>query len=195
MFSFDYGNSHWTILDSNEYIDWSDEQLRSWVKADLEKASGKQWRFVAYHHPGFHSSKKHQSQKQMRHLQDIFEDGKVDVVFSGHVHNYQRSYPIQSDTKRGLKLDALLGDDWKVDRTFDGRHNKKPQGVIYVVNGAGGAYLYNPELSSSSSQLLPFQQVYSSTFSFGKLTVNNKSLSYEQVDHSGKLIDSFRIDK
>ena len=27
-FSFDYGNAHWTIVDSNPYVDWTDRELR-----------------------------------------------------------------------------------------------------------------------------------------------------------------------
>ena len=23
-FSFDYGNAHWTVIDSNPYVDWTD---------------------------------------------------------------------------------------------------------------------------------------------------------------------------
>jgi hypothetical protein len=37
-FSFDYGNAHWTMLDSNPYVDWTNLQLRSWVEADLAAA-------------------------------------------------------------------------------------------------------------------------------------------------------------
>jgi acid phosphatase type 7 len=50
-FSFDWGNSHWTVLDSNDYADWNDPKLRDWVEADLKDAQNKQWRFVAFHLP------------------------------------------------------------------------------------------------------------------------------------------------
>ena len=30
----------------------------------------------------------------MRILAPTFEAGKVDLVFNGHVHNYQRTYPM-----------------------------------------------------------------------------------------------------
>ena len=92
-FSFDYGNAHWTVIDSNPYVDWTDPALKEWVAADLAAAQGATWRFVAFHHPGFNSAREHFEQQQMRLLAPVFEAGKVDVVFSGHVHNYQRSYP------------------------------------------------------------------------------------------------------
>ena len=46
LFSFDYGNAHWTIVDSNPYVDWTDAKLKEWVAADLLAAKGATWRFV-----------------------------------------------------------------------------------------------------------------------------------------------------
>ena len=31
-FSFDYGDAHWLVLDSNHYVDWSDRDNRAWVE-------------------------------------------------------------------------------------------------------------------------------------------------------------------
>ena len=106
-FSFDYGNAHWTMLDSNAFVDWADADLRDWLKKDLEAAKGATWRFVGFHHPGFNSAIKHQEEKQMRKIADLFEEYKVDVVFSGHVHNYQRSFPVKWEPKSSM---------WTLDR-------------------------------------------------------------------------------
>ena len=57
-FSFNFGNSHWTILDSNPYVDWTDAALKSWVASDLAGAQNATWRFVVFHHPGFNSSRR-----------------------------------------------------------------------------------------------------------------------------------------
>ena len=32
--SFHYGNSHWTVLDANTYMDWNNPSLREWLAAD-----------------------------------------------------------------------------------------------------------------------------------------------------------------
>ena len=93
-YSFDYGNSHWTFIDSNVYVDWSDAYLRNWLARDLAAARDATWKFVVFHHPPFNSSRAHFSEQQMRLVSDIFEHRGVDVVFSGHVHNYQRSHPL-----------------------------------------------------------------------------------------------------
>ncbi|MCZ2147715.1 MAG: metallophosphoesterase [Bryobacterales bacterium] len=94
-YSFDYGNSHWTVLDSNKYAEWTSPALRNWLEKDLASAQSAKWRFVIFHHPGFNSSKAHFKDQWMRLLAPIFEQGKVDIVFAGHVHNYQRSHPLR----------------------------------------------------------------------------------------------------
>ena len=30
-FSFDFGNGHWTVLDANPYVDWTNRELQAWV--------------------------------------------------------------------------------------------------------------------------------------------------------------------
>ena len=155
-FSFDYGNAHWTVLDSNPYVDWTDRELKEWVASDLAAAKGATWRFVGFHHPGFNSAKEHFEQQHMRLLAPVFEAGKVDVVFNGHVHNYQRSYPLRFvPDKQGTLLvggrdgktvrGRVVNGRWTLDKSFDGRTDTTPDGVIYVVTGAGGQHLYNPE--------------------------------------------------
>ena len=41
-FSFDYGNAHWTVLDANATVDWTDRELQEWVAKDLERSQGGQ---------------------------------------------------------------------------------------------------------------------------------------------------------
>lgn len=194
-YSYDYGNAHWTVLDANAYVDWSDPSLRKWLTDDLAKAAKKTWRFVFFHQPGFHSAKNHQGEKQMRLVADIFEQGKVDVVFNGHVHNYQRSKPIQVGTKAGASREELVKDDWAVDQEFDGVKNTRPKGVIYIVTGAGGAGLYNPELNGHPETWKPYQQTYNATFGFSSVKVSGKTFTMRQIDKDGNEIDHFKITK
>ena len=116
---------------------------------DLEKAKDATWRFVIYHHPGFSSSRAHYEQQQMRLISPILEKGNVDIVFSGHVHNYQRSFPMSfvpdiagTLLVRGINNNIFHGrvvnGKWILDKNFNGKRNAKPNGVIYIVTGAGG---------------------------------------------------------
>lgn len=194
-FSFDYGSAHCVVIDSNTYVDWTDEKLRTWLTNDLRKPRTTVWKFVFFHHPPFHSSVTHAGDKQMRVLAGLFEKEGVDVVFAGHVHNYQRSHPIQIEGKESLDKSILALNDWKVDTTFDGEKNTKPKGVIYLVDGGGGAGLYDPAIETSKDRWLPFQAAYFARHCFSVVDVDRKRFSLRQVDRDGKELDRFVIEK
>ena len=145
-YSFDYGNSHWLVLDANDYMDWTDPALRRWVDRDLS-GSKAAWKFVSFHQPGFSRDIEHSKEQRMRLLSDIFQKDGVDVVFCGHAHDYQRTFPLRFNvrTRNGAMLinaDGTVDGDIILDREFDGKTKCKPKGVIYLVSGAGGAQLY-----------------------------------------------------
>lgn len=205
-FSFDYGNAHWTVIDSNPYVDWTDSALKEWVAKDLAAARGATWRFVAFHHPGFNSAREHFEQQQMRLLAPLFEAGKADIVFSGHVHNYQRSYPLRFAPDRGSI--PLLGRDgktsrgrlangrWFLDKSFDGRSDTTPEGVIYVVTGAGGQHLYNPEQQDDRDSWQGFTDKFvSKVHSLTVADVKGTTLTVRQVSAGGEELDRFVVTK
>jgi 3',5'-cyclic AMP phosphodiesterase CpdA len=200
-FSFDYGNSHWLVLDSNPYADWTDAELRAWVKKDLESARNATWRFVGFHHPGFNSAKEHFDDQWMRLLSDIFEAGNVDVVFSGHVHNYQRSFPLSFAAKPGVdgKMVAKNGDvagEFKLDKNFADGATAKPRGVIYIVTGGGGASLYNPEMQKTPEAWQPFTNKFiSEVHSFTVVDIDGKKMKVKQISETGDEVDSWQIVK
>jgi len=200
-FSFDYGNSHWTVLDANTYIDWNNPSLREWLRKDLAAAQSATWRFVAFHQPGFNSSKEHFSEQQMRPLSPIFEAGHVDVVFAGHVHNYQRSFPLefvpkaQPDGASAVPKGEVAG-DWKLDKEFGDGEHAKPRGVVYIVSGAGGAELYNPEQQTDPASWQPFTSKFiSQVHSLSVVDIEGKTLHFKQLSETGEPVDSFRIAK
>ncbi len=206
-FSFNYGNAHWLVLDADTYVDWTDSLLINWVKKDLADAKNAQWRFVTYHHPGFNSSIEHFEQQQMRLLAPVFEKGNVDVVFNGHVHNYQRSFPMQFAPfgKGTLMVGGKEGKSprgrvvpghWKLDKNFDGKKNTQPKGVIYIITGAGGQELYNPEQEKDTDSWQKFTDKFISTVhTITVADVKGKTLLIKQVDANGKEMDSFIITK
>jgi acid phosphatase type 7 len=194
-FSFDYGNAHWTVLDADPYVNWSSPVLRDWVANDLASAKSATWRFVGFHHPGFNSSKAHFGDQWMRRLSDVFEAGGVDIVFSGHVHNYQRSYPLRFKAK---PLDpaapTLTGGEWTLDKEFDGVSKTKPNGVIYIVTGAGGAHLYNPEQQDDPASWQTFTTKFvSKVNSFTVVDAHGHKLAIRQISQDGKELDSFVV--
>ena len=201
-FSFDYGNSHWTVLDSNPYLDWSQPALAKWVSDDIAAAKGARWHFVAFHHPGFQSSTKHFEEQQMRVLAPVLEKAGVDVVFSGHVHNYQRSVPMRFAPKPGSvggapdgKVNPVAG-QFTLDTEFDGIHRTKPNGVIYIVDGGGGAHLYNPEQQTERASWQSFTVKYlADIHSFSVVDIDGDRFTLKQISEEGKEVDAFTVTK
>ena len=197
-FSFDYGNVHWTVLDSNPYVDWTSPEFRNWVLQDLKAASSAKWRIVGFHHPPFNSSKAHFKDQRLRLIADIVEEGKADLVLSGHVHNYQRTHPLTFKVEPGFVLgkNTEVPGKWTLDKSFDGDKNTKPKGVIYITTGAGGANLYNTEQNADPASWQEFtKQFISNTHSFSVIDATAKSLTLRQISAEGKEIDRFTISR
>jgi hypothetical protein len=207
-FSFDYGNAHWTVLDANATVDWTNPELQQWVASDLATAKGATWRFVSFHQPGFSSSKTHFDEQYMRILSPVFERGKVDVVFTGHVHNYQVSYPLRFEPSAGNDAAPVVGKDGKLaknrhvdgkftlDRTFNGQTDTTPEGVIYIVSGAGGQHLYDPEQQDDPASWQAFTRKHiSKTHSLTVADVDGSTLTIRQLTADGDEVDRFVITK
>jgi predicted phosphodiesterase len=195
-FSFDYGNAHWLVLDSNPYVDMTDAGLQAWIRSDMKAARTATWRFVAFHHPGFNSSKSHFKDQQLRKLSPLFEELGVDVVFAGHVHNYQRTFPLTFVPAADAPRTGEVGGTWTLDKDFDGAEKSRPKGIIYLVTGGGGAKLYNPEQQDDPASWQPFTDKFiSKKNSFTSVVVNGKSLSFRQIADDGSEVDQFKVTK
>jgi acid phosphatase type 7 len=208
-FSFDYGDAHWTVLDANATVDWTNHELREWVATDLAAAKGATWRFVSFHQPGFNSSKTHFDEQYMRILAPVFEEGQVDVVFNGHVHNYQRSYPLRfipaeqnnaapfpPTKERNTSKKRHVDGKFTLDKKFDGVRDTSPDGVIYLVTGAGGQHLYNPEQQDDPASWQEF--TYKHISKMHSLTVaelDGRALTVRQLTIDGDEVDRFVIKK
>jgi hypothetical protein len=83
-----------------------------------------------------------------------------------------------------------------LDKKFDGKRNAKPNGVIYIVTGAGGQSLYNPEQTKDTDSWQKFTVKFESTVhSFTIMDVNGSELVLRQVDINGKEVDRVKITK
>lgn len=88
-YSFDYGDIHFVALDTN---DFGTEQA-DWLREDLA-GSDREWTVVYGHHPPY-SSGEHGSSTDLRaKLDAIFQEHPVDLMLSGHDHDYERMEPM-----------------------------------------------------------------------------------------------------
>jgi hypothetical protein len=85
---------------------------------------------------------------------------------------------------------------WKLDKTFDGKENIKPRGVIYIVTGAGGQELYNPEQQDDTDSWQKFTYKFiSKIHSFTQIDIAGKTLQLKQIDVNGNKVDAITIGK
>ena len=155
-YSFDYGNAHFLFLDANPHL-FNDNlpggnafntppptfvayptALGQWVINDLD-SSNQPWKIVVYHQPAFTSGDGTLVNNQMRAVAKLLEDHGVNIVFNGHDHNYQRTLPIRATARTASTPTTTAGSPAVyVDQKFDGNTDTVPDGVLYLVEGAGG---------------------------------------------------------
>jgi hypothetical protein len=119
-YSFDWGNTHFVVLDSNQYLGTTYPEA-VWLNNDLQ-ATTKPWKLVFLHVPAYSSGSSGSNSSVLNNLVPIFEARGVNAVFNGHDHGYERTCPIRS----GACTTTESG------------------GVVYFTNGGGGAYTGSP---------------------------------------------------
>lgn len=120
-YSFNYGNAHFLIIDTNKpYSSGSVQYL--WIEDDLNSEAAKKadWIFACFHHPPWSQmwdSPGYTGTASVRqYLVPLFEMYKVDIVFNGHTHDYERGkknevyYIITGGG--GAALDKVKTGDW-----------------------------------------------------------------------------------
>ena len=117
-YSFDYGNAHFAVLNTNDLLSMSFAQL-NWLENDLN-STAKDWKIVLLHKSPY-SLGKDAKWPDALYLQscltNVIDRCGVDLVMSGHDHQYLRTKPLKNEK---------LNDD----------------GTVYVLAGTAGAKRY-----------------------------------------------------
>lgn len=117
------------LADNNGYTEgrqtvWLEQQLAAYRRAD----SGIDWIVVGFHNCMYCSNRTHGSDVGIRSVwEPLFDRYRVDLVVNGHVHAYERTYPIKAgvvNTEAGTTYDPTVA------------------GVTYILAGGGGQALY-----------------------------------------------------
>jgi len=124
-YSFSFGDADFFMLDSNpRATDFRPGGLQyKWLEQQLGRSTAA-WKFACHHHPVYTSAERGSFGGKPNSPVDedalpitaLYERHGVDVALAGHIHHYERSYPI-----KGGRLD--------------------PGGVIYLTSGGGGGNL------------------------------------------------------
>ncbi len=154
-YSFDFHNAHFVILDSEDYALSAGAMtpMLTWLQSDLAGTTA-DWIIAVWHRPPytrglFHNSDTETNEVNMRqNALPVLESMGVDLVLSGHSHNYERSYFL--DGHYGLANtfnDSFKKDLGDGDPAGDGSYRKAAfgspmanAGAVYVVNGSGSEF-------------------------------------------------------
>ncbi len=117
-YSFDYGNAHFAVVNTNDILAISIPQLK-WLENDLN-STDKDWKIVFFHKSPY-SLGKDAKWPDALYLQEslvrVLDKCNVDFAFSGHDHQYIRTKPLT-----GNKLNE--------------------DGTTYVLSGTAGGKRY-----------------------------------------------------
>ncbi|MBU3182178.1 metallophosphoesterase [Clostridium psychrophilum] len=162
-YSYDYGNVHFVVLDSqeDEEAPGNDSFLKqqaSWLNNDLTNNKQK-WTIVMFHKTPYYNKATRNNPSVKDIFTPVIEKHHVDVVFNGHDHGVSRTYPINSNNyyknyskgtvyyvtgRSGNKYYTDLNKKiW--DATFYDCQDSPAYEVVSVVNGKLNiaAYKYN----------------------------------------------------
>lgn len=183
-YSFDYGNAHFVVLDSNAGDDVIAGAQADWLEADLAAVDREvtPWVFAFHHHPPYSCSTRHGSDRVVREAwQPIYDRHRVDFVFTGHDHLYERGKPIrgfQAGSKAGALAEATA-EGLPVDGS----------GTVYVVTGGAGAPLYGADDSCYHTQLTE------SVYHYVVIDIEGPTMRYAAYRLDGSVLDEFEITK
>ena len=188
-YSFEYGNIHVLVIDSEQDIDVGSSQY-DFVRNDLQLASNDPsilWKLVIFHHPPYTSPTSCSACEPLNSLRDavhpLFDKYGVDLVLMGHVHNYQRSFPLKYNGN----------DPSEPIITSSNVHNYlDPIGQIYTIVGTAGI---NFHALSGKESYIDYQQ--DSKFGFLNIhfSKDGKTMNSKFISNDGSVMDQFSIEK
>ena len=198
-YSFNYGNIHFIVLNSQDVSRAVGSPMLNWLEADLQ-ASTAEWNIAFWHHPpytkGSHDSDTETQLIDMRqNVLPILENHGVDLVLTGHSHSYERSKFI--DGHYGLS--STFSDATHVVQSGSGRtdgtgaYTKSGVGVSH----AGAVYAVAGSSGQISGGTLNHPAMYISLNELGSmvLDVNGLTLDAKFLNNNGTVRDYFTVTK
>lgn len=164
IYSFDYGNAHFNVFGVNE-----PELMNEWAKEDIAK-SDKTWKFGAHHFPIYYAGPNLSNDDTYPMMREAVE--MLDVIFSGHEHNFSRSFPIKNE------------------EMFD----RPSQGTVHYELGNAN---FNPPGTKTTDKVwhASFYPHEEKVASFALIEVDGDKISIVSELNDGRIIDEFSIDK
>ena len=174
FYSLKKGELRIFIVDTNKDILPGSEQYRKLEQ--LLASSKEQWKIVVHHHPLFTSDKysyrsslmatSTKGDPNISHLKNLYEIYGVDLTLSGHVHGYERTWPIMKN------------------------HIDEENGITHIVTGGGGGRF--KEIPYDNSW---FAAKAKHITHFLNVQITRNKLQVEVIDTTGKIFDIWEKEK
>ncbi|MFN4243280.1 MAG: LamG-like jellyroll fold domain-containing protein [Tepidisphaerales bacterium] len=172
-YTFRFGNAQFFAIDTNRSVEEGSEQWQ-WLDRELGSSQAT-WKIVYHHHPVYSSDENDHGdtyrgpstwgKPEHQRLARLYERHKVDLVFVGHIHLYERSHPVR-----------------------DGRFD--PQGVRYITTGGSGGGL--EAFAPSRTWFFAHGRI---THHFCYVVVQGRQLTLQAYDLENRLFDSMTVNK
>lgn len=174
-YTFTYGNAQFFMVDTNKKCDPGSEQYE-WLDQELTRSKAT-WKILCHHHPAYTSdendygdlwktNKSTRGDLNARHLAHLAHRKGVDLIWNGHIHSYERTWPLQQ-----------------------GKPVTK-DGTIHLITGGGGGHLETPGPFRNG-----FSQMVQRGHHYSMVWVNGTHLEYKAYTLEGLLFDSFSLRK
>jgi len=173
-YSFDFGPIHFTTFSTEHPFEPGTEQYK-FLEKDLASVNREitPWLIVCFHRPMFPGITPdlpprghwYVGQELQKILQELFYTNKVDMLWSGHHHSYQRTCPVHN--KQCTELDA---------------ETKEAQAPVQLIFGHAGAQLYT---NLVKEDFIEFQVA---DFGYVRVMVNATQLTTEAIRNSDRAV-------
>ncbi|MBK8946089.1 MAG: metallophosphoesterase family protein [Ignavibacteriae bacterium] len=173
-FSFNYAETQFILVDSNRDLQENSEQYQK-IELLLKDSKSK-WKIVVFHHPPYSSDendygdtwkgKSVLGDRELDELVKLLEKYNVDIVINGHIHSYERTFPI--------------------------RNNKinEENGITYLIMGGAGGGLELPAPTRTW-----FSSKVKSCHHYGIAQIYDNKFQLKTYDLNGNLIDFHELNK
>lgn len=199
-YSFDYGNAHIAVLNTNDMYPMTQAQ-RNWLINDM-KSSDATWKFIMMHRALYSAGKninKPDTVIMRNILLPIIDELDIDVVYAGHDHMYLRTTQVYND--------AAVESIEYITETVDGEsitYAVKPEGTVHILPSTAGTKRYGVNEDAMKPILDVAEKAFSTSdmggcfciteIDGGKLTykayaVNAKTKATELIDTYGIIKD------
>ncbi len=176
FYAFTFGNTRFFMLDTNRDVSPGTEQYQ-WLDRELA-ASTATWKVCVHHQPPFSSDDDYGNDwkrpireatlgdEKSKPLVELYDRHKVDVVWSGHIHSYERTWQIRNG------------------------QTVEKDGTTYMITGGSGGPL------ERHGPFRPgFQRAIRRGHHFCLVAVNRGQFEIQAYDIDGRLFDHVKLTK